>query len=342
MANDCDKPGGTALLAPQAHVGQTETRAIAPRPATSATPSSRATSTQMGVSTQRDVAKTLQWVLRISMAGTYIGHGAFGIIGKDGWLPYFNLFGLTDSQGWALMPIVGALDIAFGILILLWPMRVLMVHLAVWGVATAMFRPLTGEGLWEEIFERGGNYCVPLALLVLTGGGGDSITRWFHRVSEGPVLTRAKAVAIHWILRVGTALLLVGHGGFGVWMHKSVWLRYFGALGVSPETVANLNLYYVVGWFEIGLGLAILVKPVRPLLVAACLYKVGTELLRPAAGEPWWEFIERAGSYLAPVGMLLVDRYVRRSRLEVVTAGGASGPDQQGIPTCFLRPFPTG
>lgn len=41
-----------------------------------------------------DVVKTLQWVLLISMAGTYyIGHGAFGIIGKEAWLPYFNLFG---------------------------------------------------------------------------------------------------------------------------------------------------------------------------------------------------------------------------------------------------------
>jgi len=78
----------------------------------------RTTSTRVS---QFDLAKTLQWVLRISMAGTYIGHGAFGIIGKASWLPYFNLFGFSDSQGWTLMPIVGTMDITFGILILLWP-----------------------------------------------------------------------------------------------------------------------------------------------------------------------------------------------------------------------------
>ena len=271
-------------------------------------------SVEMKTGDRAGMARTLQWVLRISMAGTYIGHGAFGIIGKEAWLPYFNLFGLSDSQAWSLMPVVGTIDIAVGILILLWPMRLLMLHLAVWGVATAMFRPLVGQGLWEEVFERAGNYCVPLALLVLTGGGGASISRWLGRVSETPVLTRTRAVAIHWILRVGTALLLVGHGGFGVWMHKREWLSYFGVLGIGPETVADLHLLSIVGWFEIAFGLAVLVKPVRPLLAAACAYKIGTELLRPAAGEPWWEFIERSGSYLAPVGMLIVGRRFRTRR----------------------------
>ena len=257
-------------------------------------------------------AKRLQWLMRISMAGTYIGHGAFGIIGKASWLPYFNLTGFSDSQGWELMPVVGTMDILFGILILVWPMRAVMLHLSVWGVATAMFRPLTGEGLWQEVFERGGNYCVPMALLVLTGGGGDSIVKWFRRVNEEPVMTRAKAIAMHWILRVGTALLLVGHGGFGVWMHKKVWLSYFAEVGISGSTVADWNLYYLIGWFEIALGLAVLLKPVRPLLVFVCAYKLGTEFLRPLAGEPLWEFIERAGSYLAPVALIMVNRYLRR------------------------------
>ena len=73
--------------------------------------------------------------LRLSMAGTYIGHGAFGIIGKKAWLPYFNVFGFTDSQAWALMPIVGAIDIGLGVLILVGPMGATMLHLAVWGSA---------------------------------------------------------------------------------------------------------------------------------------------------------------------------------------------------------------
>jgi hypothetical protein len=247
------------------------------------------------------------------MAGTYIGHGAFGIIGKAQWVPYFNLFGFSDDQAWTLMPIVGTMDIVLGILILLWPTRLSMLHLAFWGVMTAMFRPLTGEGLWEEVFERGGNYSAAMALLVLSGVGGWSIKPWVRRVSEAPVLTRAKAIPMHWFLRVGTALLLVGHGGYGVWMHKKVWLTYFSQLGLDANTVSDLNLYYVIGWFEIALGFAVLFKPLRSLLIAVCAYKVFTELLRPAAGEPWWEFIERSGSYLCPVALVLVDTWLRRN-----------------------------
>lgn len=287
-----------------------------------------------------DLAKTIQWMIRISMAGTYIGHGAFGIIGKEAWLPYFNLFGFTDSQGWALMPIVGTMDIAFGILILVWPMRFLMLHLTAWGVMTGMFRPLTGEGTWQEIFERAGNYSPALALLVLSGVGGDTISGWFRRVSEAPVLTKAKADAMHWILRVGTSLLLIGHGGFGAWMHKKVWLGYFAELGISADTVTRLDLFHLVGWFEILFGLAILIKPFRALLVAAVVYKVGTELLRPAAGEPWWEFIERAGSYLAPAALLVVDRWRRQDALETTTevpavAGMETVPAGPGV---WVRP----
>jgi hypothetical protein len=118
---------------------------------------------------------------------------------------------------------------------------------------------------------------------------------------------------MHWILRVGTALLLVGHGGYGVWMHKKVWLTYFSQLGLDAQTVSDLHLFYVVGWFEIALGFAVLVKPLRPLLIAVCAYKVGTELLRPAAGEPWWEFIERSGSYLCPIALVMVDTWLRHN-----------------------------
>ena len=260
-----------------------------------------------------DLAKKLQWALRISMAGTYIGHGAFGIIGggKPAWLPYFHIFGIHDSQAWHLMPLIGTMDITFGILILLWPTRAGMLHLAIWGVVTGLFRPLAGEGAWEEVFERGGNYAAAMALLVMTGAG-DSIMLWFKRVSEAPTLTHAKALAMHWILRVGTMLLLVGHGGYGVWMHKKVWLTYFSQLGIGESAVANHHLYYVVGWLEILLGLAVLLKPVRSLVVFVCAYKIGTEALRPLAGENGFEFVERFGSYLVPLGLLMVTTYLRR------------------------------
>ena len=60
--------------------------------------------------------------------------------------------------------------------------------------------------------------------------------------------------------------------------------------------------------FEIGLGLAILAWPWSGLLLIAFVWKLGTEWLRPLAGEPMWDFIERGGSYAAPLALLWLQR----------------------------------
>jgi hypothetical protein len=60
----------------------------------------------------------------------------------------------------------------------------------------------------------------------------------------------------------------------------------------------------VVGWFEIALGFAVVAWPGPGLLLLAFVWKIGTEWLRPMAGEPIWEFIERGGSYAAPLALL--------------------------------------
>jgi hypothetical protein len=43
------------------------------------------------------------------------------------------------------------------------------------------------------------------------------------------------------------------------------------------------------------------------------VWKVGTEWLRPMAGEPLWEFIERGGSYAAPLALLVLHHWLKRS-----------------------------
>ena len=43
-------------------------------------------------------------------------------------------------------------------------------------------------------------------------------------------------------------------------------------------------------------------------------WKIGTELLRPVAGEPVWEFIERASNMVAPLALFAV-RYRRSSQV---------------------------
>ena len=256
-------------------------------------------------------AQTLEWILRVGVAAEFIGHGAFGVITKAAWLPYFAVFGIPERWAWPLMPVVGTVDITIGVLTLFRPVRAVLLYMTVWGFLTACLRPLAGEGIWE-LLERGGNFGVPLAFLCVFGWG-HSFGDWFS-ARPAQRVTRSLSEAIGWILRVTTGMLLIGHGAFGFAMRKADWTSYFGVLGISPTTVAAHSLTPLVGWLECALGLLILARPMPPLLLVAFLWKIGTELLRLLAGEPVWEFVERGGSYAAPLALFVLQRTPRPSQ----------------------------
>jgi len=113
-------------------------------------------------------ALTIFWLLRLACACEYLGHGAFGIITKAAWVPYYGVVGIPEPWAYRLMPVTGSVDIFLGFLVLLRPIRAALLYMAVWGLWTALLRPLSGEPLWETI-ERAPNYLVPAALLYLRG-----------------------------------------------------------------------------------------------------------------------------------------------------------------------------
>jgi hypothetical protein len=263
---------------------------------------------------------TLPWILRVAVAACFIGHGAFGIITKAAWLPYFAIVGIPEAWAWKIMPMVGAVDISVGVLTLFQPVRAVILYMAFWGFQTACLRPLAGQGMWE-LLERAGNYGVPLAFLCLLGAG-RSLADWFS-ARPAPVLTAARASAIGWILRVTTALLLIGHGAFDVVMHKD-WTGYAAAIGISPGTLAAHPLTPLAGWFECGLGLLVLAWPARGVLLVVVALKLGTEALRPLAGEPIWEFIERGGSYGAPLALAWIQGWRRTAAGTAISSPGST------------------
>jgi hypothetical protein len=144
-------------------------------------------------------------------------------------------------------------------------MRAVMLHMAVWGLLTALLRPLTGES-WFELVERGANYGMPMALLVLSGWGGRSMGPWLERVRPPGEIGDDLSRQLAWIMRASIALLLVGHGGLGIWAAKQEWFDFLGWFGVTDKS-QSVDLMQWVGLFEIGLGLAVLLKPMRGLLL---------------------------------------------------------------------------
>lgn len=237
------------------------------------------------------------WVLRIGAALCFIGHGAFGFITKAAWIPYFGVVGIPESWAYSLMPIVGAVDVTVGMAVLFAPRGLPLVYMAIWALWTAMLRPLAGEPIFETL-ERAGNYGVPLALLMLTamprslGGLGQLL--------HAPATGERMLVRVREVLKWTTVLLLAGHGGLGAITNKAMLTSHYAAIGLPAETT------WIVGWFEIALAVVVAVRPMVGLLVFVCAWKLATEFLFVIAGAPVWEFVERAGSYAAPLALAIL------------------------------------
>ena len=239
----------------------------------------------------------IPWTLRIGVAGCFIGHGAFGVITKAVWVPYFAVGGISEPLAWRLMPWVGTMDIAVGLLALAWPCRALLGWAALWATWTALVRPLAGEPGWEFL-ERAGNYGVPLALLGLAGPGA-----LFARLpARWPALSALARWRLDWSLRLTTGLLLAGHAGLGLFAHKAGLAQHYAALGASQPAA----LVPAVGAFEFFLTALVLLRPGPALCVGLCLWKLATESLFLVAGAPIWELIERFGSYTAPLALAIL------------------------------------
>ncbi len=112
---------------------------------------------------------TLQWILRIGVFGTFLGHGVFALGVKSGWIPFLTVVGFSEATAIKLMPIIGVIDIVVAILALVKPMPIVFLYAFIWAFATALIRPIAGLPIWDFV-ERASNWAVPLALLIIQGG----------------------------------------------------------------------------------------------------------------------------------------------------------------------------
>lgn len=108
--------------------------------------------------------KKIEWILRIGIAGEFLGHGALALQGKPQWIKWVQeLSGLDASAATTFMLVVGVMDVLLAILILVKPVRIAILWMAFWGFWTALLRPIVGESIWDFI-ERFANWAAPLAL----------------------------------------------------------------------------------------------------------------------------------------------------------------------------------
>ena len=244
------------------------------------------------------------WLLRAGAALCFIGHGAFGFITKAAWLPYFAVVGIPESWAWRLMPVVGAVDVLAGMAVLFAPRGVPLIYMVGWAAWTALLRPLAGESVFETL-ERAGNYGVPLAFALMTG------VKLTRAGLLGPLRhpeRSERSGLVRPVLQWTTVLVLVGHGALGVMGKPGLAAHYAAVALPAASTVA-------VGWFEIALAVAVAMRPAVGLLLFIAAWKLATESLWIAAGAPVWEFVERAGSYAAPLALAALSSRLQAVRL---------------------------
>lgn len=251
----------------------------------------------------------LHWVLRVTAALCFIGHGAWGVITKAGWLPFFRSQGIPDDIAWNLMPIIGAIDIIMGILLLIKPRRIIIMWMLIWALWTAILRPISGTpGTWE-FWERAGNFLPPLMLFIMAGAVAMKWKDWFSGYTE-PKLDADKIGVLHFICRITIAFLLIGHGGFGAFVEKDMLINHFSSIGLP----ADVGFIKAVGWFEIILGIVVILLPILPIIWFVFVWKVLTEFLYVTDGGliNIFEFIERWGDYGVPIALILIINYQSR------------------------------
>ena len=123
--------------------------------------------------------KLIEWVLRVAVAGEFIGHGIFALQGRKTWVEWFSIFGISDvGLATQLLFLIGVMDIALAVLILIKPVRLALLWMAFWGFWTALMRPIAGDSIFEFV-ERWANWGAPLALLLLIGWP-KTFKEWFR------------------------------------------------------------------------------------------------------------------------------------------------------------------
>ncbi len=233
------------------------------------------------------VEQKIHYSLRIVCAMCFIGHGAFGIIGKEIWTNYFAVFGIGHDTAFRLMPYVGTIDILCGIIILFYPLRAVVLWLVIWGTITALLRPLSGEP-FAEFIERAGNFAAPLALLILSGG--INMKNIFISISPYAFPKEKSWYNLRLCLQIAAFLLLFGHGWLNL-IDKNSLLNEYRLLGFDNPAQTAL----AVGLFEILGAISILIRSLRSVVLFFFIWKMASELLYPH--YELFEFIERGGSY---------------------------------------------
>ncbi len=111
---------------------------------------------------------------------------------------------------------------------------------------------------------------------------------------------------IIWILRIGIACTFIGHGVFAFQVNTS-WIKYLETVGFSVSMAEQVMP--VIGIVDFLVGLIVVIKPFRLVVLYAFIWTFLTALIRPLSGESIWMFVERGSNFAAPLALYFLLEY---------------------------------
>ena len=113
--------------------------------------------------------KKIEWILRLGIFGTFLGHGIFALQLKPRFIEMLTaMTGATNVLANNLMILIGIIDVLVALFALFYPFRLMLIYASLWGFLTALARPIANDPIWDFV-ERWANWAAPLALLYLKG-----------------------------------------------------------------------------------------------------------------------------------------------------------------------------
>lgn len=246
------------------------------------------------------------FLLRLGMWMCFVGHGFWGMVHKEAWFTFFELFNISWHHAQHLMPVIGCMDILVGFVLFFHPNWLVLTWAAFWTIFTAALRPLNTMGM-SEFFERAGNFGPPIALILIL-----VLSEQKYGLIEkikGIQLDNERVLrSLELCLRLCLFSLLAGHAGLAIFNFHPTILQNFSVLGIH-FTKESMILF---GVLEMLLALVVLFKPKLPgLMIFVLFFKIGCEILFPISGRfiDIFETLERGGDYVIPLILHTIYQY---------------------------------
>jgi hypothetical protein len=123
---------------------------------------------------------------------------------------------------------------------------------------------------------------------------------------------------IELVLRIGVFGVFLGHGVFAL-EGKQRFVEMIQSM-VPVDAATATSLLFAIGVMDILIAFLALLRPQKYVLAYATVWAFMTAVARVTAGDPVWDFVERAANWAAPLALLFYIQFKSKIKKEPAIA----------------------